>query len=58
VYWPPLAAVLSVVPPGFNGWLLIVGASLVPLVGGQAYLAWPGRPGLVSHQIIEHHTVT
>jgi Ca2+-transporting ATPase len=43
VYWPPLATVLSVVPPGLDGWLLIAGASLVPLVGGQAYLGWRGR---------------
>ena len=45
VYWPPLAAVLSVVPPGLDGWLLIAGASVVPLVGGQAYLGWRGRRG-------------
>ena len=43
VYWPPLAAVLSVVPPGLDGWLLIGGASVVPLVVGQAYLGWRGR---------------
>ena len=43
VYWPPLAAVLSVVPPGLDGWLLIAGASVVPLVVGQAYLGWQGR---------------
>jgi Ca2+-transporting ATPase len=43
VYWPPLATVLSVVPPGLDGWLLIAGASVVPLVGGQAYLGWRGR---------------
>jgi len=40
VYWPPLAAILSVVPPGLDGWLLIGGASLVPLLAGQAYLGW------------------
>ncbi|MFO8098563.1 MAG: cation-transporting P-type ATPase [Salinibacter sp.] len=40
VYWPPLAAILSVEPPGRSGWLLIGGASLVPLVVGQAYLVW------------------
>jgi Ca2+-transporting ATPase len=40
VYWPPLAAILSVVPPGLDGWLLIGGASLVPLLGGQLYLGW------------------
>ncbi len=42
VYWPPLAHVLSVVPPSrpLSGWLLIGGASLVPLLVGQAYLGW------------------
>ncbi|MEF8817479.1 MAG: cation-transporting P-type ATPase, partial [Salinibacter sp.] len=40
VYWPPLAAILSVVPPGLHGWLLIGGASLVPLLLGQVYLGW------------------
>jgi Ca2+-transporting ATPase len=39
VYWPPLAAILSVVPLGLDGWLLIGGASLVPLLLGQAYLS-------------------
>ncbi len=40
VYWPPLAGILSVVPPGVDGWLLIAGASVVPLLVGQAYLGW------------------
>ena len=40
VYWPPLAAILSVVPPGLDGWLLIGGASLVPLLAGQLHLEW------------------
>ena len=40
VYWQPLATILSVVPPGLDGWLLIGGASLVPLVVGQFYLGW------------------
>ncbi|MFP4228721.1 MAG: cation-translocating P-type ATPase [Salinivenus sp.] len=40
VYWPPLAAILSVVPPSLNGWLLIGAASLVPLLAGQVYLLW------------------
>ena len=44
VYWPPLASILSVVPPGLDGWLLIGGASLVPLIGGQIYL-WMGAWG-------------
>ena len=32
VYLPPLADVLSLVPPGGPGWLLVLGASLAPLV--------------------------
>ena len=40
VYWPPLASILSVVPPGLDGWLLIGGASVVPLIIGQIYLVW------------------
>jgi Ca2+-transporting ATPase len=43
VYWPPLAAILSVVPPGLDGWLLIGGASLVPLLVGQVYLEGRAR---------------
>jgi Ca2+-transporting ATPase len=43
VYWPPLAGILSVVPPGLDGWLLIGSASLVPLLGGQMYLGWRAR---------------
>ena len=40
VYWPPLAGLLSVVPPGRTGWLLIGTASVVPLLVGQASLGW------------------
>lgn len=40
VYWPPLAHILSVGPPGLNGWMTIIGASFIPLVIGQAYLQW------------------
>jgi Ca2+-transporting ATPase len=40
VYWPPLAGILSVVPIGLDEWLLIGGASLVPLLVGQVYLHW------------------
>ena len=43
VYWPPLASILSVVPPGFDGWILIAGASVLPLLVGQAYLGWRAR---------------
>jgi Ca2+-transporting ATPase len=32
VYLPPLADVLSLVPPGGPGWLLVLGASMAPLV--------------------------
>ncbi len=39
VYWPPLATILSVVPPGLNGWLLIGISSIVPLLLGQVYLS-------------------
>jgi len=40
VYWPPLAGILSVVPIGLDEWLLIGGASVVPLLLGQGYLQW------------------
>ncbi len=32
---PPLASVLSIVNPGFKGWILVAGMSLVPVVIGQ-----------------------
>ncbi|MBW4644060.1 MAG: cation-transporting P-type ATPase [Goleter apudmare HA4340-LM2] len=35
VYVPLLATVLQTVDPGVNGWLLIIGMSLVPLIIGQ-----------------------
>jgi Ca2+-transporting ATPase len=35
IYVPPLAAVLQLVPPQPAGWLLAVGASLLPLALGQ-----------------------
>jgi Ca2+-transporting ATPase len=35
VYWPPLAAVLSLAPPGAAGWALAVALSLAPLLAGQ-----------------------
>ncbi|MDZ7749224.1 MAG: cation-translocating P-type ATPase C-terminal domain-containing protein [Halofilum sp. (in: g-proteobacteria)] len=34
VYWPPLALVLDTRPPGAEGWLLILGMSLVPVLVG------------------------
>jgi Ca2+-transporting ATPase len=40
IYFPPFASVLSVVDPGVQGWLLILGMSLIPLVVGQGLKAW------------------
>jgi Ca2+-transporting ATPase len=45
VYWPPLAGILSIVPPGRTGWLLIGTASIVPLLVGQAFLGWRAWQG-------------
>jgi Ca2+-transporting ATPase len=38
VYWPFLANILKVKPPALSGWLLVLGASLVPLIVGQIYI--------------------
>jgi Ca2+-transporting ATPase len=38
VYMPVLAEVLKVSDPGMNGWLLIIGMSLLPLLIGQLVL--------------------
>jgi len=35
VYLPVLSLVLQTTPPGTIGWLVIIGASLVPMVVGQ-----------------------
>jgi Ca2+-transporting ATPase len=35
VYWTPFANLLKLANPGLNGWLLIGGMSLIPLVIGQ-----------------------
>jgi P-type Ca2+ transporter type 2C len=35
VYLPPLATVLRTVPIGLNGWLLVLGMSLLPTIVGQ-----------------------
>ena len=45
VYLPGLSTLLKTRPPGFSGWLCLLGMSLVPLVVGQVVLtAWkPGR---------------
>jgi P-type Ca2+ transporter type 2C len=34
VYWPPLSAVLQTKRPGLDGWLLILGMSLIPAILG------------------------
>jgi Ca2+-transporting ATPase len=39
VHWPALSGVLSVTPPGLDGWALALGMSSVPLIGGQIQLA-------------------
>jgi Ca2+-transporting ATPase len=44
VYVPPLAALLEVVPPTPQGWLLIAAASFAPLALGQALAAFGVRP--------------
>jgi Ca2+-transporting ATPase len=38
VYYPPLAEVLSVEPPGIDGWLMVAVGAMIPLVLGQVYL--------------------
>jgi len=43
VYLPGLSDVLRTEDPGPRGWALALIMSLVPLVGGQAYLLWAGR---------------
>jgi Ca2+-transporting ATPase len=43
VYVAPLANVLEVTPPGVDGWLLVLGASLVPVLVGQTYLVFRSR---------------
>lgn len=37
VYIPPIAVVLKVTPPGFTGWMVILGMSLIPYFAGQLY---------------------
>jgi Ca2+-transporting ATPase len=37
VYFPLLSTVLQTTDPGINGWLLILGMSLVPLIIGQFF---------------------
>jgi P-type Ca2+ transporter type 2C len=38
IYLPGLSTLLQTRPPGFNGWLCVLGMSLVPLVLGQVLL--------------------
>lgn len=45
VYYPPMADVLSVEPPGAEGWLVVAVAAMVPLILGQLYLSVRNRPG-------------
>lgn len=35
LYIPPIALVLEVEPPGFYGWMTVLGMSLIPLILGQ-----------------------
>jgi Ca2+-transporting ATPase len=35
VYLPGLSDILSTVNPGLNGWLLVLGMSLLPTIAGQ-----------------------
>ena len=51
IHAPLVSAALELAPPGLPGWLLALGASLVPLVGGDlagddAWSAEPPRGGL------------
>ena len=38
IYLKPLAEILALEPPGTTGWLVVVGASFVPLIVGQVAL--------------------
>lgn len=40
VYWPALAHILSLVPLGVDGWLVVVSSSLIGLLLGQVSLFW------------------
>lgn len=43
VYVPGLADVLAVSAPGSPGWMLVAGASIIPLIVGQIMLVIRGR---------------
>ena len=51
VYLPGLSYVLRLSPPGAAQWCLILAASAVPLVIGQAVLSLMGRGGIRHIQI-------
>ena len=42
VYVPGLSTILEMVRPGFQGWLLILGASVIPLIVVQIYKSFRG----------------
>ena len=44
VYLPALASVLSLAPPRFAGWLLVAGASVIPLLAGPLARRLAARP--------------
>jgi Ca2+-transporting ATPase len=43
VYIPVLAAVLKLVDPGFKGWVLVLGMSILPYLAGQISIAVRGK---------------
>ena len=40
VFVPPVAQVLAVTPPSADGWMLILGWSLLPVVAGPLVHRW------------------
>jgi P-type Ca2+ transporter type 2C len=40
VFVPPVAQVLGVAPPSADGWMLILGWSLLPMVAGPSFRRW------------------
>ena len=48
VYVPPLASALHVVPPDLNGWMLILAASMAPLLVGMLIGAFRAVMGRIS----------
>ncbi|WP_445664691.1 cation-translocating P-type ATPase [Fodinibius sp. AD559] len=43
VYWTPLAGVLKVTAPNATMWMFVAVGSIIPLIGGQIYLAYRKR---------------